>query len=74
MFLIEVIRICHSLYGKKVKRGNCFILQYVNPNYVKNFGHLIKNNQFEVIRKSNFEAFSISIAQNYYESDVAKLQ
>ncbi|MDD7913461.1 hypothetical protein [Polaribacter ponticola] len=56
---------------QKVKRGNRFVLQYVNPNYVNNFGHLINNNQFEVIGKSNFEAFTGNIAQSYYESDVA---
>lgn len=38
---------------------------------MNNFGHLINNNQFEVIGKSNFEAFTGNIAQSYYESDVA---
>lgn len=56
---------------QKVKRGNHFILQYVNPVYVENFGHLINYSQFEVIGKNNFEIFPKKLAQSYYEGDVA---
>nr|WP_298991786.1 PAS domain-containing protein [uncultured Polaribacter sp.] len=56
---------------QKVKRGNQFIIQYVNPKYVKLFGHDFNYDEFEIMGKNNFQLFPISIAQIYYENDVA---
>ncbi|APZ46475.1 hypothetical protein BW723_09275 [Polaribacter reichenbachii] len=56
---------------QKVKRGDKFIIQYINPEYVKKFGHIFNNDQYALIGKNNFEIFSKKIAQAYYENDVA---
>ncbi|APZ46473.1 hypothetical protein BW723_09265 [Polaribacter reichenbachii] len=56
---------------QKVKRGDEFIIQYINPNYVTEFGHIFNNDQYALIGKNNFEIFSKKIAQLYYENDVA---
>ncbi len=56
---------------QKVKRGNEFIVQYINPEYVNKFGHNFNNNQYALIGKNNFALFPKKIAQLYYENDVA---
>lgn len=56
---------------QKVKRGDKFIMQYVNPVYVSKFGHLFDNDQYALIGKNNFDNFPKTIAQAYYENDVA---
>ena len=56
---------------QKVKRGNEFIIQYINPEYVNKFGHNFNNNQYALIGKNNFAIFPKKIAQLYYENDVA---
>ena len=56
---------------QKVKRGDQFIIQYINPEFVNKFGHLFENNQYALIGKNNFEAFPKSLAQIYYEHDIA---
>ena len=56
---------------QKVKRGDQFIMQYINPMYVEKFGHLFDNNQYALIGKNNFDNFPKKIAQTYYENDVA---
>ena len=55
---------------QKVKRGNKFIIQYTNPEYVKMFGHLFNNDQYSLMGKSNFDIFPKRLAQLYYENDV----
>lgn len=55
---------------QKVKRGDKFIMNYLNPEYVKQFGHIFKYNVYDVIGKNNFELFPKSIAQSYYEHDI----
>lgn len=56
---------------QKVKRGEQFITQYINPEYVKKFGHIFNNDQYALIGKNNFAKFPKKIAQLYYENDVA---
>lgn len=56
---------------QKVKRGDEFIIQYINPTYVDFFGHIFNNDQYAVIGKNNFDLFPKLIAQGYYKNDVA---
>jgi hypothetical protein len=56
---------------QKVKRGNEFIIQYINPEYVNKFGHIFNNDRYALIGKNNFALFPKNIAQLYYENDVA---
>lgn len=56
---------------QKVKRGNKFITQYVNPVYVKLFGLDFEQDKCELIGKTNFDLFPKKIAQKHYENDVA---
>lgn len=56
---------------QKVKRGDEFIIQYVNPVYVDKFGHMFNNDQYALIGKNNFDCFPKQMAQSYYEHDVA---
>lgn len=56
---------------QKVKRGDKFIIQYINPAYVKEFGHTFNNDQYAVIGKTNFDLWPKGMAQMFYESDVA---
>lgn len=56
---------------EKVKRGKEFIVQYINPEYEKRYGHMFNNNRFNVIGKNNFElGYPDDIAQIYYENDI----
>lgn len=56
---------------QKVKRGNQFIIQYINPEYVSKFGYVFNNDQYALIGKNNFALFPKKMAQLYYENDVA---
>lgn len=56
---------------QKVKRGDEFIFQYINPQYVTKFGHIFNNDQYALIGTNNFALFTKKIAQLYYENDVA---
>ncbi|WP_397447363.1 hypothetical protein [Polaribacter sp. R77954] len=56
---------------QKVKRGDQFIMQYVNPIYVSKFGHLFQYNKYALIGKNNFANYPEKIAQSNYESDIA---
>jgi hypothetical protein len=56
---------------QKVKRGNKFVMQYINPEYVNQFGHTFNNDQYSVIGKNNFDLFPPKIAQVFYENDIA---
>jgi hypothetical protein len=56
---------------QKVKRGNEFIFQYINPEYVTKLGHIFNNDQYALMGKNNFALFPKKIAQLYYENDVA---
>jgi hypothetical protein len=56
---------------QKVKRGDQFFINYINPVFVKMFSHDFNNNEYEIIGKSDFELFPKKIAQLYYENDVA---
>lgn len=55
----------------KVKRGDKFIVQYINPAYIKWFGHNFDNDRYKVIGKTNFDVFPKNIAQLFYEHDIA---
>lgn len=55
---------------QKVKRGNRFIIQYVNPAYVKHLGHLFSYDIYSHIGKDNFDLFGDKYAQAYYEKDL----
>lgn len=55
---------------QKVKRGNKYIMQYVNPEYVVQFGHLFDYDKHFQIGKSNFDLFPKKFAQKFYEDDV----
>ncbi len=56
---------------QKVKRGNRFIIQYVNPEYVKKLGHLFEYDYYAHIGKDNFQIFGKKYGQEYYEKDLA---
>lgn len=56
---------------QKVKRGNEFIMQYTNPSFVNEFGHLFNNDQYLVIGKNNFELWPKKYAQIFFENDIA---
>lgn len=56
---------------QKVKRGNHFIIQYVNPEYVKRFGHMFNYDPLAQIGKNNFELFPEKYAQDFYEKDIS---
>lgn len=56
---------------QKVKRGNRFIVQYVNPEYVKKMGHLFEYDAFAPIGKDNFDLYDEKYAQEYFEKDLA---
>jgi hypothetical protein len=56
---------------QKVKRGDRFIINYINPEYLKVFGHNYNNSEYEIIGKSDFKLFPKKIAQLNYENDVA---
>ena len=56
---------------QKVKRGNQFIIQYVNPKYVSQFGHLFKYDKMAHVGKNNFELFPEKYAQEYNQKDLA---
>lgn len=56
---------------QKVKRGDKFIIQYINPTYIQWFGQNFNYDRYNVIGKTNFEVFPKKIAQLFYEHDVA---
>jgi hypothetical protein len=57
---------------QKVKRGNQFVMNYVNPEYIKKFGHHFNYDEFSILGKNNFQIFKDqpAIAQSYYEHDI----
>jgi len=56
---------------QKVKRGDKFLMQYINPKYTELFGHDFDYSQYNIMGKSNFDLFPEKIAQMYYENDIA---
>jgi hypothetical protein len=56
---------------QKVKRGDKFIMNYINPEFLKMVGHDFNNNEYEIMGKNDFELFPQNIAQLYYENDIA---
>lgn len=54
---------------QKKKRGNKYIMEYINPEYIKRFGHLFNYDQYEQIGKSNFDNFPEDLAKLYYKND-----
>ncbi len=56
---------------QKVKRGNQFIMKYVNPEYVNRIGHLFNYDKYEQIGKNNFENFGPIYGQKYHEKDMS---
>jgi hypothetical protein len=56
---------------QKVKRGNRFVIQYVNPEYVKKMGHLFEYDSYAHIGKDNFDIFPTKYAQEYHDKDLA---
>lgn len=55
---------------QKVKRGNRFIMQYVNPEYVKKIGHLFNYDSYAQIGKDNFQNFGEKYGKLYFENDM----
>lgn len=55
---------------QKIKRGNEFIMQYVNPEFVNIFGKNFNKDEYAFIGKNNFELFSEDIAEIYYKNDI----
>jgi len=55
---------------QKVKRGDKFIMNYINPEFLKMVGHDFNNNEYEIMGKNDFELFPKNIAQLYYENDI----
>ena len=56
---------------QKVKRGNRFIIQYVNPEYINKMGHLFKYDAYAHIGKDNFDIYPKKYAQEYHDKDLA---
>lgn len=57
---------------QKKKNGDEFVLQYVNPLYVKTFGFAFNYDRYSIIGNNNFElGYPLKVAQRYYENDVA---
>lgn len=56
---------------QEVKRGDEFILQYVNDAFIDQFGHKFNYNRYDIIGKNTFDYFPKHIAQQYYENDIA---
>lgn len=56
---------------QKIKKGDEFIMQYVNKEYVKNFGHLFNYDPFGQIGKSNYELYPEEFAKIYHDNDMA---
>jgi hypothetical protein len=56
---------------QKVKRGNHFVMNYVNPEFMKLVGHNFNYDKYQLMGKNNFELFPKSTAQLYYENDIA---
>ena len=56
---------------QKVKRGNRFVIQYVNPEYIKKMGHLFEYDAYAHIGKDNFDIFPKKYAQEYNDKDLA---
>ncbi|APZ46476.1 hypothetical protein BW723_09280 [Polaribacter reichenbachii] len=55
---------------QKLKRGNEFVMQYVNPEYVEKFGKAYDKDQYAFIGKNNFELFPEKLAEVYYKYDL----
>lgn len=56
---------------QKKKNGNEFVLQYVNPIYVKMFGFAFNYDRYSIIGNNNFElGYPENVARMYYENDV----
>ena len=55
---------------QKIKRGNQFIIQYVNPEFVNKFGKNFNKNEYAFIGKNNFDLFPKKIAEIYFKNDV----
>lgn len=57
---------------QKKKNGKEFILQYVNPLYVKTFGFAFDYDRYSIIGNNNFElGYPEAVARRYYENDIA---
>lgn len=76
--LIESMAIYNHVYEdfplpvfQKVKRGDEFIMQYVNKKYVQEAGHSFNYDKNAQIGKNNFELFPKKYAQKFYEIDIA---
>lgn len=55
---------------QKIKKGDEFIMQYINKEYIKCFGHLFNYDPFAQIGKNNFELFPVELAEKYYNNDL----
>lgn len=56
---------------QEVKRGDKFVLQYVNDAFINQFGHRFDYNRYDIMGKSNFNYFPKQIARQYYENNIA---
>lgn len=55
---------------QKIKQGNQFIIQYVNPEFVNKFGKNFNKDKYAFIGKNNFEMFPEKIAEIYFKNDI----
>ena len=56
---------------QKVKRGDRFVMQYVNPKYEEVFGDVFGNDVRNIIGSDNFElGYPYEIAKRYYDTDM----
>lgn len=55
---------------QKVKRGDEYIIQNANPQYVLDFGNNFNYNKFEIVGKNNFAlGYPYKVAANYKKND-----
>ena len=58
---------------QKVKRGDRFVIQYVNPKYEEVFGDVFGNDVRNIIGSDNFElGYTYERAKRYYDTDMNK--
>lgn len=55
---------------EKVKRGNNFVLQYLNPSYVLEFGHEFNYDRYSYIGKTDAMIYSKDVADKFFKADL----
>lgn len=59
---------------QKIKKGDEFIMQYINKEYIKRFGHLFNYDPFAQIGKNNYELYPVELADRYHKDDLLVAQ